>query len=911
MKWITEGFEAFSQGRMENGGQNLYVSKKGVLQRIFQYDINQDGYPDLLFANSQSMYERPPVHVYGDVLHSEQFTALPSNGTYDGIFADLFGTGCQDLVIACQHNGTHSDVTAIIYFGNEEGLSENYKLELPVPNATCVAAGDFNGDGKQDLAFLSGGILRVFYHQKSGFNPAVFQEYPVAVAAFAAADLDGDGYCDICFKAPDGRVGVIFGSANGLDAENIVWAGGVQSDVTVAAGGSTAGLIASSSKWRPCVVTIGGTQYIYCMEQEKAVFYCCQKDRSIAPGFELICPGAVYATAANLTGSGAEDLILTVFEHKDQEAPCRIYLNEGAGICADRYKTVNVKGAVSATAADLDGKAVIFSRIGETRYQEVQAPIFKLDEAGEPCQVGTVMCGDCMKILAGRPSGSESSDTIVVLNHKMNRMTGAENAYIYLGSAEGYDAERKLELPGHSCVEGIMCDFTDNGSVDVLLSNCYEDDAVNDEGMTLFINDGTGVSPERFVKLPTVRAHGAAIGDFRKSGYLDIATGGCANQEFRIFHGSEKGYSLDNCTRIVFGPDKDDYKIPFGKCYDDLLAEQTPEGLAEMSEFGQVRWVLAADFNNDGWLDIVVSEILGPRSFILWGGPEGFSKDRMTALETDGVAYAAAVDLNGNGWLDLLLSQHMSVKKSVRQESYITVYWGGPNGYSENRKMQLPVTCANSVTVGDYNGNGLLDIYATSYNNGRTRDLLSYLYKNEDGKFSVNNVQYLFNHSGCGCVSGDFNGDGYTDLAVACHKEYGNHESHSFIFWGGPDGLSEDRKTVLPTVGPHGMSTVDPGNIKNRGPKEHYYSVVKEVPAGEVVSSISWEGECTSTSWVELAVRCASGAEAIESAEWIGVNAGEDISDKKLSGYVQYRVALCAKCACGTPRITSVTVITK
>ena len=76
MKWITEGFEAFAQGQMENGGQNLYVSKKGVLQRIFQYDINQDGYPDLLFANSQSMYERPPVHVYGDVLKSEQSSAV-------------------------------------------------------------------------------------------------------------------------------------------------------------------------------------------------------------------------------------------------------------------------------------------------------------------------------------------------------------------------------------------------------------------------------------------------------------------------------------------------------------------------------------------------------------------------------------------------------------------------------------------------------------------------------------------------------------------------------------------------------------------------------------------------------------------------------------------------------------------
>ena len=64
MEWITEGFEGFSKGTMENGGQNLYVSKKGILQRIFHYDVNGDGFADLLFACSQSMYERPPLYVF-------------------------------------------------------------------------------------------------------------------------------------------------------------------------------------------------------------------------------------------------------------------------------------------------------------------------------------------------------------------------------------------------------------------------------------------------------------------------------------------------------------------------------------------------------------------------------------------------------------------------------------------------------------------------------------------------------------------------------------------------------------------------------------------------------------------------------------------------------------------------------
>ena len=222
--------------------------------------------------------------------------------------------------------------------------------------------------------------------------------------------------------------------------------------------------------------------------------------------------------------------------------------------------------------------------------------------------------------------------------------------------------------------------------------------------------------------------------------------------------------------------------------------------------------------------------------------------------------------------------------------------------------MQLPASCANSVTVGDYSGSGWLDIYATSYNNGRTRDLLSYLYKNDHGSFHIRDVQYLFNHSGSGCVSGDFNGNGYTDLAVACHKEYGNHCSHSFIFWGGPEGLSEDRKTVLPTVGPHGMSTVDPGNILDRGDAEYYVSPVKRLPEGISVRSIAWEGVCTSTSWVELAMRCAENEAALQDAKWIPVKAGDDLTHLHLIGFVQYRLNLCAHCGCGTPRIKRVAV---
>ncbi len=907
MKWVTEGFEGFSGGIMGNGGQNLYVSQKGVLQRIFHFDLNGDGHPELLFASSQSMNERPPVHVYPNILKNRHPAELPSGGTYTGIFADLHNSGYDDLILACQNNGTHTDITAIIYFGGPEGLSENYRMELPAPNATDAAAGDFDGDGKQELIFISGGSLRLFYQSARGFDPADLIDYPIEASAIAAGDLDGDGYCDLAIKTADGRLGVIFGSADGLQTENIHWIGQEQQSAAAAEGSSTEGMRASLTQWRPSIIHLNGQMLLFAVEQEEIVLYHVDRERNFVRFFSRHCPHAVHAAAADLSGNGYDDLAVAVFIGRDDEADCRIYLGDQTGL-SEGYTPIPLKGTVSTTIAHLDGPKVIFCRAGESVEQEVPSPVWRVNHNGTAEKVLEIIGGDCARILAGHPQGKAECDQIVVPNHKMNRLQGGENIQIYLGGEDGYQPERRIGLPGHSAVDTTMCDFFDRGIPDVLVTNCFEDAMFLDHGSYIYTNDGSCVSPERKVILPTVRAHGCAIGDFRKSGYLDIAFGGFRNRELRIFHGSEQGYSLERCTRIVLGPNEEGYEPYHYKKGDPWAAGTTPEEEALLPEFGQVRWLLAADLNGDGWLDLFISEILGPRCFILWGGPEGFSKDRMTVLQTDGVASAAVADLNKNGYPDLILAQHMSTRKKVRQESYITVYWGGPEGYAENRKMQLPASCANSVTVGDYSGSGWLDIYATSYNNGRCRDLLSYLYKNDHGNFHLNDVQYLFNHSGSGCVSGDFNGNGYTDLAVACHKEYGNHCSHSFIFWGGPDGLSEARKTVLPTVGPHGMSTVDPGNILDRGDAEYYISPCRCLPDGVSVQSIVWEGECTSTSWVELALRASKNEGALKDAAWIPVKAQEDLLPLNLGGFVQYRLSLCAHCGCGTPRITKVIV---
>ena len=167
----------------------------------------------------------------------------------------------------------------------------------------------------------------------------------------------------------------------------------------------------------------------------------------------------------------------------------------------------------------------------------------------------------------------------------------------------------------------------------------------------------------------------------------------------------------------------------------------------------------------------------------------------------------------------------------------------------------------------------------------------------------------IFNHSGCGCMSGDFNGDGYIDLAVASHKAYGNHVNDSYIFWGGPDGINEQRYTKLPCRGPHGMCSMDIGNIMDRSDSEYSISEIYKAPENAKADKLGWVAANGKKTWVRMQLRCAGTPDGLENAPWSeSFENGADVSDLNLTGYIQYRLELGAKCGCGTPRVTEVSI---
>jgi hypothetical protein len=62
--WEMQGFQAFRAGGFDSAGANLYVSRRGVVQTVHRWDVNNDGYFDLIFNNTHDLVYSVPTFEY-------------------------------------------------------------------------------------------------------------------------------------------------------------------------------------------------------------------------------------------------------------------------------------------------------------------------------------------------------------------------------------------------------------------------------------------------------------------------------------------------------------------------------------------------------------------------------------------------------------------------------------------------------------------------------------------------------------------------------------------------------------------------------------------------------------------------------------------------------------------------------
>lgn len=832
-RFVDDDFKDFSQGTSDDGGHNLYAAYDGTLRTINRFDINGDGYLDVIFNCTHNTYQMLPA-TSGSIGRERRAASvdIAVEGSQQVASGDLNRDGFTDLVFCPNPIGVHHDrrFVSIAWGGADGWTSKRVNSPLPMNGAASVAIVDLNGDEWPDIAVLGstrwmpaqpeGRIIRVYWGSATGYSAVEKHDLGVPGAlAMTAADFDRDGKRDLAVLGSDRRVTLIWNTARTDVAlpfadSSCISAGDVtgdgRADLVIGRASTSIGIIAAAAdrKWNaPQEIPAFPATQITISDVDRdshADLVLTQFDQARAAGGEQA--GA---------GTKARDIV-------------RILWGDAAGFARDRVTNLEIPRAVATAAVDLDGDRftdlAVAIHQGEKTFNGESFVWFGDGRRGFQKSATGFRTSGTLQV-AAVPAEKELPARVVFCNSIGGELDEAVPLHIYWGGKGGFDPERIWKLPFHSGYESSASDLNADGFTDLIVLNSGHagEHAHTDPTLGANILWGGPDGLERSTKRTVLHEHflgTSSVADLNRDGWLDLVL-----EPFGPEHGGEKE------KLFIYYGGADGYVSAAGR-----------RVALEMDGYAQEH--LVADFNRDQWLDIAVTSRTLDCVRILWGGPQGYDTKRDQRLKISGPVGVDAADFNGDGWLDLVAGSYDDPVSGHRDMGLI-IFWGGSDGYRHSDAQWLPGFSPLGRTVADFDGDGHLDLVSPQHSGELTReDLACHIYWGSKSGFATRRRTTFFCDSVNDTMAGDFNGDGRIDLAVNAHTRHGDHRTQSRIFYN--DGRRFENPTIqkLPTNGPHLMWAGDVGHIYHRRYRQAFESRV-----------FSWKGKAASGKLMCKAVR--------------------------------------------------------
>jgi hypothetical protein len=637
---------------------------------------------------------------------------------------DFNGDGKQDLAVA---NVQSNNVSVLLGKGDGTFLpAVNYAAG---PYANSVAVGDFNGDGKLDLAVAGVSGVSVLLGNGDGtFMAAV--NYSAGGTSVAVGDFNGDGKLDLAVAGGSG-VRVLLGNGDGTFQAAVNYAAGPYAS-SVAVGDFNGDGIPDLA-----VANLG----TYPLFNDSSVSILLgQGDGTFLPAQSYAAGNNAYSVAVgDFNGDGKQDLAVTNYG-----GTVSVLLGNGDGTFQTAVNYAAGGANYSVAVGDFNGDGKPDLAVANNTYPyytypngKVSVLLGKGDGTFQPA-VNFATGGQSASVAVGDFNGDGKPD-LAVANY-------GGGVSVLLGKADGTFQTAPSFLAGSSPVSVAVGDFNGDGKQDLAVANAgtypYTDGTVS---VLLGKGDGTFLPALTF----PVGSHptSVAVGDFNGDGILDLAV---ANQGIFPY--------TDSSVSILLGKGDGTF----------LPAKSYAAGAGRRS-------VAVGDFNGDGKLDLVAAgyglEYAGyyipydQDVRVLLGNGDGTFLPAQS-FPAGGVPTSVAVgDFNGDGKQDLAVANAGTWPNFT--DGSVSVLLGKGDGTFLPAQTFPAGNGAASVAVGDFNGDGKPDLAVANqgdvYGNGQG---VSVLLGKGDGTF-----QTAVNYAAGGrpsCVAvGDFNGDGKQDLAVA------------------------------------------------------------------------------------------------------------------------------------------------
>ncbi len=736
---------------MYNGGSIIPNYSPIPVQVVALGDFNNDGVPDLL--------------------------TLDSNGNTAGV-GIMLGRG----------DGSFEPVSSITTFScTLEG---------------GIVTGDFNNDGNLDFAVVSGtpggdcnfnpGTLWIFlgngaggFTLKASYSELGVPAYNDLAGGLVATDLRGNGHLDLLAIDPSKNgVDVFLGNGDGTFQTPTL--------VTVPqsgySGAMTAGdvnhdgkpdlVVASNVSGDGIYVLLGNGDGTF----QSPVFYQ-QGSNS----------GAMAVAIGQLIKNDHGDVVMGTGNG------AYVYINNGDGTFKTPPALYGPAWINSITITDINGdkkndlvvssysSSAVWTMLGNGKGGFTAGESFSTD--GYP---NNVVVGDF--------NGDKKLDFATSNSH-------GQWVTVALGNGDGtFRSSPNYGYSWNAPINGIAtADLNGDGNLDIVQA-----DGGTGVGITVMLGSSHGVfgAPTSIAVGPCGNANrnavnSVALGDVSGDKKIDVVTtsnnsgGGCVNNEIGVLLGEGNG-KFKAPVFYSTGTTQQSYNATLanlrGKGLLDIIVSNADGSISVLLNNGKGVYgtatvipaasgayaggIVIGDFNNDGKLDIAVTDFSQRQINVLLGNGDGtFQAPIGTPSPIQPYAMTGG-DFNNDGKLDLALTGWGSGDS-------LTIFTGNGDGtfkvgtpYAFNTWEQ----CYPSgeallywVSAGDLNQDGKLDLAigtnysecATEYSGENSWGSVLVYTGNGDGTFNQDIGPWVGGVDGAGIVLGDFNRDGMLDMAVA------------------------------------------------------------------------------------------------------------------------------------------------